>query len=180
MSIRLRVIAGRMVALCAARSVPMAGDVYLDDAAHEALAEKFRADLCSVGDVDPEYTRRVEIGESGNPAREEWDRTYGPMRATSGYVHVDDGRPEPETTITTASDGLEFGELAIVDGHGTVVARNGAYDPLGDFKRRLASNEGAKVTQPAIAPPDSLENRGSGTVIMGVERGELPPIEWGY
>jgi len=48
-SIRLRVIDGVTVALCAARSIPKAGDVYLDDAQHAALASKFAADFASEG-----------------------------------------------------------------------------------------------------------------------------------
>lgn len=49
MSIRIRVVDGVTVALCAARSVPQAGDVYLDDAQHEALASKFAEDFAHEG-----------------------------------------------------------------------------------------------------------------------------------
>lgn len=41
MAIRLRKIGGRIVALCAAETDPEAGDFYLGDAIHEALARKF-------------------------------------------------------------------------------------------------------------------------------------------
>ena len=44
MSIRLRTVDGTRVALCAARSVHGAGDVYLTDGDHYALARKFARD----------------------------------------------------------------------------------------------------------------------------------------
>lgn len=44
MSIRLRVVDGLMVALCAAETDPLPGDLYLDDAQHYALAAKFAHD----------------------------------------------------------------------------------------------------------------------------------------
>lgn len=46
MSIRLRVVAatGATIALCAARTTHMPGDLYLDDVQHEALAKKFVRD----------------------------------------------------------------------------------------------------------------------------------------
>ena len=44
MSIRLRKVEGVMVALCAARTTPHFGDMYLDDEQHYALAAKFSRD----------------------------------------------------------------------------------------------------------------------------------------
>lgn len=44
MAIRLRTIDGTHVALCAAETDPVPGDVYLDDVAHYALAAKFAQD----------------------------------------------------------------------------------------------------------------------------------------
>lgn len=44
MAIRLRTVDGIRVALCAAESDSMPGDVYLDDADHYALAAKFARD----------------------------------------------------------------------------------------------------------------------------------------
>ena len=44
MAIRLRKVRGYIVALCAAASVAKPGDVYIDDAQHEALANKFARD----------------------------------------------------------------------------------------------------------------------------------------
>lgn len=44
MAIRIRTVNGVTVALCAAETDPEPGDVYLDDAAHYALAAKFCLD----------------------------------------------------------------------------------------------------------------------------------------
>ncbi len=44
MSIRLRTVGGVRVALCAYETDEAAGDTYLDDADHYALAAKFRRD----------------------------------------------------------------------------------------------------------------------------------------
>jgi len=82
-SIRIRVVDGVMVALCAARSMPQTGDVYLDDAQHHALAVKFDLDTAS---MYPDYSsayagsleaRLIALEESNNPNRDEWDRTFG-------------------------------------------------------------------------------------------------------
>ncbi len=54
MSIRIRVVNGLTIALCAVESDPMPGDTYLDDAAHYALAAKFRLDWRN-GPHDVEY-----------------------------------------------------------------------------------------------------------------------------
>lgn len=81
MAIRIRVIAGRTVALCAARSMPQAGDIYLDDAVHEALSAKFAGDFNISFDVDlPRDSSRddlVDEAESNNPNRWAWDALYG-------------------------------------------------------------------------------------------------------
>lgn len=54
MSIRIRVVDGMTVALCAAKSEPKEGDIYLDDNAHHALTTKFGLDFYSQGDLkDP-------------------------------------------------------------------------------------------------------------------------------
>jgi hypothetical protein len=79
-SIRIRVVDGVMVALCAARSVEKLGDIYLDDAAHHALAEKFAADFQSEGynthPYDAHATAIREREESNNPNRDWWDTQY--------------------------------------------------------------------------------------------------------
>lgn len=83
MSIRIRIVDGVMVALCAARSVPKPGDVYLDDAAHHALASKFTEDFTSEGGliaVNLEESALRACEESNNANREWWDKTYGPER----------------------------------------------------------------------------------------------------
>lgn len=83
MAIRIRVIDGVTVALCAARSLPKDGDVYIDDAMHEALTHKFFLDydsfLCPgasdlVSDTEKEL---IEQEESNNPNRDTWDELYG-------------------------------------------------------------------------------------------------------
>ena len=79
MAIRLRHVNGRLIAICAARSVEKLGDVYLDDGAHHALNNKFSEDFNSEG-VFPRAVVDSELRdqeESNNPAREWWDRTYG-------------------------------------------------------------------------------------------------------
>jgi hypothetical protein len=79
MAIRLRVVDGVLVALCAARSVAKEGDVYLDDGMHYALAQKFARDwdgerVRAYGDDHPGI---VEAEESNNPNRADWDKTFG-------------------------------------------------------------------------------------------------------
>ena len=56
MAIRLRTINGRLVALCAARSIEKPDDMYLD----------------------PEAAVLRAAEESNNQNRAWWDRTYGP------------------------------------------------------------------------------------------------------
>ena len=73
MSIRIRKVDGVLVALCAARSIEKPGDVYLDDAQHHALAEKFAADFQSEGFNTHPYVeeetaiREREESEYGDP-----------------------------------------------------------------------------------------------------------------
>ncbi len=82
MAIRLRTVNGRLVALCAARSVERSNDVYLDDAQHSALADKFAEDFGTEGyntrSLDSEAAALRATEESNNPNRTEWDRVYGP------------------------------------------------------------------------------------------------------
>lgn len=44
MAIRVRRVGSELVALCAAEYIAEVGDLYLDDAVHDALADKFLAD----------------------------------------------------------------------------------------------------------------------------------------
>jgi len=46
MAIRLRSVDGETVALCAAETLAIEGDIYLDDNAHYALMLKFARELC--------------------------------------------------------------------------------------------------------------------------------------
>ena len=49
MAIRIRVVKGQTVALCAAKTEPEPFDTYLDDIIHHALMVKFTVDLESEG-----------------------------------------------------------------------------------------------------------------------------------
>lgn len=81
MSLRIRRTAnGIRIALCAARSIEKPGDIYLDDADHRALMDKFCRDYEEMGippRSDPIIAAIVEIEESNNPNRTEWDKTWG-------------------------------------------------------------------------------------------------------
>jgi len=74
MAIRLRKVNGHIIALSAAKSVAKIGDVYIDDAQHEALANKFARDTGTTGCWDD--SKLVEVEESNNPNRTWWDKTY--------------------------------------------------------------------------------------------------------
>jgi hypothetical protein len=81
-SIRIREVDGVTVAICAARSIPKPGDIYLDDAAHHALTIKFGVDFDSMGlwpVIGKAYQveqHLMEQEESNNPNREWWDSVY--------------------------------------------------------------------------------------------------------
>lgn len=86
MSIRIRVVDGVTVALCAARSMAKDGDVYLDDAQHQALTAKFDADFAEMGlmtatDFNDGSAAIRAREESNNPARAWWDSVYGHLVA---------------------------------------------------------------------------------------------------
>jgi hypothetical protein len=86
MAIRLRVVDGTLIAICAARSVEKPGDIYLDDGAHNALADKFMEDFASEGyntkALYPEQARLRAQEESNNPGRTWWDSVYGNARGS--------------------------------------------------------------------------------------------------
>lgn len=72
MSIRIREIEGETIALCAAKTEPKEGDIYLNDCAHHALMTKFTVDLEYEGwlkentPVDEKVkTRMLEVEKSG-------------------------------------------------------------------------------------------------------------------
>ncbi|MCK5601028.1 hypothetical protein KAR91_04105 [Candidatus Pacearchaeota archaeon] len=49
MAIRIRNINGTVIALCARKSDPKSGDIYLDDNVHHALSTKFGIDWVEEG-----------------------------------------------------------------------------------------------------------------------------------
>jgi hypothetical protein len=49
MAIRIRIVNGHAVALCAAKSIEKEGDIYLDDGTHHALSTKFGLDFKEMG-----------------------------------------------------------------------------------------------------------------------------------
>jgi hypothetical protein len=59
MAIRLRIVDGTQVALCAAKTLPQEGDIYLDDAWHYAISQKYWRDYDEIDIVDDEYDRLV-------------------------------------------------------------------------------------------------------------------------
>lgn len=81
MAIRLRIVDGKWLAVCAACTVEKSGDVYINDGQHGALSDKFSRDFndmhgCDLP-FDPTCALLAEIEESNNPAREWWDKEYG-------------------------------------------------------------------------------------------------------
>lgn len=77
MSIRIRLVDGIVVALCAARSMEKPGDLYLDDTAHHALAQKFARDWDMSDMIETASATRAGQEESNNPNRVWWDKQYG-------------------------------------------------------------------------------------------------------
>jgi hypothetical protein len=77
MAIRLRHINGRLIALCAAKSMPLPDDIYLDDATHGALAEKFARDWNEAWNLnipyDTDVDALIDAEEASNVNREAWD-----------------------------------------------------------------------------------------------------------
>jgi len=63
MAIRIRKKDGGYVALCAAKSEPKRGDLYLDDNIHHALTIKFEKDFKSMGLI----TGHIAIMPKGIP-----------------------------------------------------------------------------------------------------------------
>ena len=65
MAIRIRLVDGLNVALCAAETDPMPNDIYLDDNMHHALSTKFGLDWYNEGFlkeslVDKELVKRMK------------------------------------------------------------------------------------------------------------------------
>lgn len=61
MAIRLRMVDGHWVALCAAETKPEPGDLYLDDGMHEALSNKFHADFETMGFLKKSGVNRISL-----------------------------------------------------------------------------------------------------------------------
>ena len=76
MAIRIRMVEGVRVALCAVESDEKAGDIYLDDASHTALAAKFQHDRRRTGLDYYECPREWAAMESQKvrDAQEEMDK----------------------------------------------------------------------------------------------------------
>jgi len=71
MAIRIRIINGFTVALCAARTTEEPGDVYLDDTVHHALGTKFALDWEEEGwgtarAADPFHVPLIKRAETGD------------------------------------------------------------------------------------------------------------------
>lgn len=79
MSIRLRIIDGHPIALCAARSIAKPGDIYISDLWHGALMDKAARDFNEMyaTDLSHEYESLVEAEEDNNTNRTIWNRHYG-------------------------------------------------------------------------------------------------------
>ena len=75
MAIRIRKVNGTTVALCAAKTLPVKDDVYLDDNAHYALSTKFHVDWVEEGiitieeDLADEEIKRLmlDLEKNQNP-----------------------------------------------------------------------------------------------------------------
>jgi hypothetical protein len=81
MAIRIRIVHGVTIALCAAETDPKPGDVYLDDAVHHALSTKFGLDWQEMGFITdpPIEPTLVELmaGEKVRDAKEELQKWLG-------------------------------------------------------------------------------------------------------
>jgi len=94
MAIRIRTVDGIMIAICAARSIPKEGDIYLDDGVHYALTNKFMMDFANshqmssfeVYDclVEKEIQDLTDQEESNNANRDDWELAFG----ENGYLNT--------------------------------------------------------------------------------------------
>lgn len=98
MAIRLRTVNGVRVALCAAESDPLPGDVYLDDGDHHALSTKFGLDWRDMGFIDDPPVDPVVVEamatQKVRDAREtlqQWELLQAEVRSDEG----DDSDDEP-------------------------------------------------------------------------------------
>ena len=63
MAMRLRIVDGIMVALCAAKTEAEMGDIYLDDGWHYAISQKYWRDYDEIDIVDEENNKIVAFLE---------------------------------------------------------------------------------------------------------------------
>lgn len=61
MAIRLRMVKGNYVALCAVEADQKEGDIYLDDGMHGALSTKFAQDFNSMFGDNMHYTLPIDL-----------------------------------------------------------------------------------------------------------------------
>lgn len=64
MAIRLRVVNGIKVALCAAKTKPEKDDIYLDDGWHYAMSRKYWRDYDEINIVDEEHNKIISSIET--------------------------------------------------------------------------------------------------------------------
>ena len=80
MAIRIRKINDKVIAICAARSIPKDGDLYLDDIVHHALSKKFIRDFIEEGLITTAFDENdlqiIEKEESNNLNRDDWDKQF--------------------------------------------------------------------------------------------------------
>ena len=60
MAIRIRKVKGNIIALCAAKTGPQKGDLYLNDIIHHALSEKFYNDFNDMGFIKKQQGKTDE------------------------------------------------------------------------------------------------------------------------
>lgn len=79
MAIRIRRVNGKLIALCAARSIDVGGDIYLDDETHHALGNKFARDYNEMYGYDipaSEDLGLIREAEANNSNRDQWDKQF--------------------------------------------------------------------------------------------------------
>ena len=67
MAMRLRIVDGVKVALCAAKTLPQEGDIYLDDGWHYTISQKYWRDYDEINIVDKDDIKLAERIEMPKP-----------------------------------------------------------------------------------------------------------------
>jgi hypothetical protein len=98
MAIRLRTVNGIRVALCAVESDPLPGDLYLDDADHHALSNKFGLDWQAMGfitnppiDEDVAAMMATQKLRDAGEVHAAWSKSTAQVR----WRKRDKGAPQP-------------------------------------------------------------------------------------